>query len=400
MSIIEILGLIASVISILGFLWKIVRVLRESGQAGLIQFGKRNSIAILLGLLVVVLASEIAFKSISRFHLIKLRGHVVCGINEDLPGFSVWRSENDAIGFDAAFCKVIAVAIFGRHEGRVKYKSVKVKDRFKVVEDGDVDVLIRNTTWTVGRDIGYKIDFGPTIFHDKQMIMVPHTSNINSVDDLSDSNVCVLPHTTSKVNLEAFRDLKNVQFDIVLDKGPNVPFQNNDEIFEHYLMGSETCDAVSADMSQLIARTNGGEGHRLLPGSAMSREPLSPVFIQGDTKLREIVSYAVFATIYADQLDINSQNVDSIAMLPNASVIHKGFLGIDDHRIKKHIGEELGIRKDFALQIVKQVGSYSEIYRKFIGSRFELFREPGENQAYNRSSRNGLLISPPFTTLD
>lgn len=321
------------------------------------------------------------------------RGKLRCGVHGGLPGFSQNTDAGETYGFDADFCRVIAVAIFGEYESRVDFIPLKVEERLSAVEDGRVDVLVRNTTWTVGRDVTRNLDFGPPIFYDGQAFLVHDASGIEELADLREKRICVLPDTTTIQNLRAEFEERGIKFTEVTKKENETPFRGNEDVFGAYALGR--CDAVTSDQSQLIARQPSlpnSEEYDLIHDEdgvvVISKEPLAPLFVSGDKQWREVITYSVYATIHAAELDINREKILVKRNAPEVPI--KAFLGIDDSDIEQHIGESIGLPKNFALKIIERMGNYDEIYQRNLG---DLIPERGLNQVW---TEGGLLISPPF----
>lgn len=316
-----------------------------------------------------------------------------CGVNGYLDGFSLQRN-GKMEGFDVDFCRAVAVAISG-NDSAVKYVKLTDAERFQAVEKGDVDVMFRNTSRNAGRDLGYKVDFGPTIFYDEQGILVPISSGIETIQDLRGKKICVLKETTSRENLERFLDINDVNPlpKIVTQRDGDSEFEDNQEVFQTYGdIGSGICDAVTSDMSQIKVyrnRLDDPGDHVTIPNLDIAQELLSPVYVEGDKNWANIVSYVVYATIHAAELGITRDNVSEFAESDNRTI--NQFLGLTDDSETANIGEILGIERDFAYQVIKAVGNYDEIYQRNLG---DLIPDRGDNALWKR---DGLLISPPFT---
>ncbi len=327
---------------------------------------------------------------------VRARGRLLCGVNADLPGFSAPDATGQTyVGFDADFCRVVATAIFG-NPGAVEFVPLSAAERFRAVAQGDVDVLIRNTTWTAVRDTGMddpqlariRLDFGPTTFHDGQRFMVPQGLKITGTDlDASTLNhlmgkrICVIGNTTTQLNLEDQFGARGIQYTPVVGSDAQ-------ETFVAYEQGE--CDAVSSDTSQLVSRRanfQNPDAHTILE-EPISREPLSPVFIENDSEWRDVVSWAIFATIYAEELGVDSTNAGQLISAANPDI--RRLLGSEGN-----IGINLGLSNDFALRIIQEVGNYEEIYNRNLGPDTPYNYDRGPNKAWNKG-RGGVLSSPPF----
>ncbi|NTU85491.1 MAG: transporter substrate-binding domain-containing protein [Chloroflexales bacterium] len=315
---------------------------------------------------------------------VRERGRLVCGTNADLPGFGFYDKVRDSwSGFDVDFCRAVAAAIFG-DAGAVEFIALNTSgrnERFDAVRSGAVDVLFRNTTWTLGRDIA-QLAFGPTTFHDGQTFMVRADSGISKSADLAGKRICVARGTTSEQNLNDDFTAQGIAFEGVL-------YDDENQLYPAYDRGE--CDAVTSDSSQLASKRqtlSEPEKHSIL-GERISREPLGPVFIESDEQWRDVVSWVVFATIYAEELRVDQENVAG------------ELKSSDDPRVRRLLGAEgefgkgLGLSSDFAYQIVSQVGSYGDIYDRNLGPTTPFALERGPNKAWNLGA-GGVLASPPF----
>lgn len=316
---------------------------------------------------------------------VQSRGVLNCGVNADLPGFGFY----DAVrkrwsGFDVDFCRVIAAAVLG-DANKVEYIPVITSEgpneRFTAVRSHLVDVVIRNTTWTASRD-GAGLMFGPTTFHDGQTFLVTKKSGIKTLVDLRDKRICASAGTTSLINLRDDFAARGITFESVEIKGENILYQG-------YLDGK--CDAVTSDSSQLaVQRVNfpKPEDHIIL-GDRISREPLGPVIAEGDDQWYDIVSWSVYATMYAEELRVDRSNVDEMLTTSKDPRVLR-LLGAEGK-----IGTQFGLAPDFGYQIVSQVGNYGDIYNANLGPTTIFNIDRGPNKAWNLGG-GGVLASPPF----
>jgi general L-amino acid transport system substrate-binding protein len=314
---------------------------------------------------------------------VRERGRLICGTNADLPGFGFYdRVRDDWSGFDVDFCRAVAAAVLGDADAVdfVALNTAGRNERFEAVRSGAVDVLFRNTTWTLGRDVA-QLAFGPTTFHDGQTFMVRADAGIATSADLAGKQICVARGTTSEQNLSDDFAARGIAFEAALYDDENL-------LYPAYDRGE--CDAVTSDSSQLASKrqTLDTPDDHVILGERISREPLGPVFVEGDEQWRDVVSWTVFATIYAEELRVNQANVDT-------------FAGTQDPRIRRLLGAEgefgsqLGLSDDFAYQIVSQVGSYGDIYDRNLGPATPFALDRGPNKAWNLG-QGGVLASPPF----
>jgi general L-amino acid transport system substrate-binding protein len=311
------------------------------------------------------------------------RGRLICGTNADLPGFGFYdRVRDQWSGFDVDFCRALAAAIFGDADALefVALNTAGNNERFEAVRSGRVDVLFRNTTWTLGRDLS-QLAFGPTTFHDGQTFMVRSDSAIAALEDLADKRICVARGTTSEQNLNDDFAARGITFEAVL-------FEDENLLYPAYDRGE--CDAVTSDSSQLASKLqtlNDPSAHTIL-GDRISREPLGPAFIEGDEQWRDIVSWVVFATIYAEELRVDRSNV--AAALDSSDPRVRRLLGVEGE-----FGAQLGLPNDFGYQIVSLVGNYADIYDRNLGPDTPFALERGPNKVWNLGA-GGVLASPPF----
>lgn len=315
---------------------------------------------------------------------VRERGHLICGANADLPGFGFYDSVRARwSGFDVDFCRALAAAIFADAEAVefVALGTAGANERFEAVRSGAVDVLFRNTTWTLGRDVA-QLAFGPTTFHDGQTFMVRADAGIANSADLAGKRICVARGTTTEQNLSDDFAARGIAFEAVL-------FDNDNQLYAAYDRGE--CDAATSDSSQLASKrqTLDQPDDHVILGERISREPLGPAFIEGDEQWRDVVTWTVFATIYAEELRVSQENV--------ADLVESS----DDPRVRRLLGSEgefgegLGLSNDFAFQIISQVGNYGDIYDRNLGPDTPFALERGPNKAWNLG-QGGVLASPPF----
>lgn len=315
---------------------------------------------------------------------VRERGRLICGVNADLPGFGFYDNvRNTWSGFDVDFCRAIAAAIFDEADA-VEYVGLTTSgqnERFAAVRDGRVDVVFRNTTWTLGRDLA-DLAFGPTTFHDGQTFMVRRDTGISTVEDLADSTICVAEGTTSELNMNDVLQARDIPF-TALTVGDEA------DLYGAYDRGE--CDAVTSDSSQLASQRETLENpdEHLILGDRISREPLGPVFIEGDEEWRDVVTWIVFATMYAEELRIDQANVEELRSTSSDPRVRR-LLGLEGE-----FGQQLGLENDFAYRIIRLVGSYADIYERNLGPETPFDLERGPNKAWNLGA-GGVLASPPF----
>lgn len=324
-------------------------------------------------------ASEVAQPTAgAMLQKIKDRGQLICGVNASVPGFGSLASDGSYAGFDIDFCKALAAAIFNDPEA-VEYRAVTAQERFTALQTGEIDVLIRNTTYTLTRDTANALDFAPVNFYDGQGMMVRKDSGIETLEDLDGATICVQQGTTTELNLaDNFRALG-----LELQ---TVTFGEADPVREAYDAGQ--CDGFTTDKSGLVSQQTllkEPDAHQILDVT-MSKEPLAPSVLQGDPQWADIVNWVVYATIQAEEFGITQDTLDD-------------FLGSEDPNINRFLGGEgelgagLGLSNDFVVNVIRAVGNYGEIYDRNLGPETPFALPRGQNALYNDG---GLLYAPPF----
>jgi len=288
----------------------------------------------------------------ARFQTILDRGKIICGVNAELPGFGYLNPEGEFEGFDVDFCKAIAAAVFG-DANAVEYRPVTAAERLPALQTGEIDVLIRNTTWTLTRDTANEVDWAAVTFYDGQGMMVPEASGWQTFEDMEGATVCSTTGTTTEMNLaDAFRSRG-------LDYTPLL-FEKTQDTATAYEEGR--CDAQTSDKSQLAALRSAmerPEDHVILDVT-MSKEPLGPLTAHGDDKWNDVVRWVVWGMVQAEESGVSSVNLDEM-------------LGSDDPTIRRLLGVEgemgasLGIPNDWMVQVIRAVGNYGEVYVRWLG---------------------------------
>jgi general L-amino acid transport system substrate-binding protein len=307
------------------------------------------------------------------------RGALKCGGNHNVPGFGYLDPDTaEVAGFDIDYCKAVAAATLGDAEA-IEITPTTGESRFPTLQSGEVDVLIRNTTWTFSRDTALGFDFGPTTFFDGQGMMVRKDSGIETLEDLEGGTVCVQSGTTTELNLAQYFETIGVSIEILV-------FADAPATTEAYDSGA--CDGFTTDKSGLVTQQillSEPEAHTILEES-MSREPLGPLTRHGDNNWNDIVSWVVYCTINAEFLGINQANVDD--MLGGDAPVISDLLGETGD-----LGQNLGLANDWCYQVIKQVGNYEDIYVRNLGpdTPFDLPR--ALNSLY---TDGGLLYPVPY----
>ncbi len=309
---------------------------------------------------------------------IKKRGNLTCGVSTGLPGFSSPDSKGNWKGLDIDFCKALSVALFG-NESRVKYVSLNAQQRFTALQSGEIDVLSRNTTNTLSRDTSTGLNFTYPIYFDGQAFMVKKASGVKSAKDLSGASVCTQQGTTTELNMADYFRANRMKLRPVV-------FESNDEGVQAFVKGR--CDVLTNDASGLAAERSKfkkPEDYIILP-EIISKEPLAPAVRHGDDEWYDIVKWTVFALINAEELGINSKNIDTFKRSKDPRV--KRFLGKSPG-----VGKSIGLDEKWIFNIISKVGNYGEIFERNVGSQTPLKLKRGLNDLW---TKGGLLYSPPF----
>jgi len=309
---------------------------------------------------------------------VKSRGQLVCGTSPGVPGFSLPDGQGQWKGLDVDLCRAVAVAVFG-DATKVKYIPLNPKDRFAAVQSGEVDVLSRQTTWSLSRDSSLGLSFSPITYFDGQALMVKKTLGIKSAKELNGATICVQGGTTTELNIADFFQKSGLKYD-------PVSFASGDEAIKAFEAGR--CDVFTTDASALYAyrlKATNPQDFVVLP-ELISKEPLGPAVRRGDEAWANIVRWTHYAMINAEELGLTSANVDEQLKSANPEV--KRFLGSDGK-----LGEGLGLSNDWAYRIVKQVGNYGESYERNLGPNSPLGIPRGANKLW---SDGGLQYAPPF----
>ena len=317
-----------------------------------------------------------------RLASVQSRGQLICGVNGGLPGFSfLEEGTSEWSGFDVDFCRALAAAVFG-DATKVEFRAIGTDARGPALQTGEVDVLIRNTTWTVSRDTSWGL-FAPTTFYDGQGMMVRAELGATTLEDLAGATVCVQSGTTTELNLTDQMRALDVDFTPLV-------FAEIDPTYQAY--EEERCDAVTSDRSQLVSRRtqfSDPDAHTLLD-VVMSKEPLGPVAPLGDDQWFNVVKWTVFATIEAEEQGITQANVTEIRDSSTNPVVRR-LLGV-----QPEVGElasGLGLEDDWVVDVITAVGNYAEIYDRNLGPETEFALDRGFNQLW---TNGGLLYAPPY----
>ncbi|MDO8754450.1 MAG: amino acid ABC transporter substrate-binding protein [Anaerolineales bacterium] len=309
---------------------------------------------------------------------VQARGKIVCGVNAQVPGFGFVDSAGVFSGFDVDFCRALAAAVFGDPE-KVEYRALTSSERFTALQAGEIDLLSRNTTWTLTRDTELTGNFVHTMFYDGQGMMVPVDSGLTTLKDLEGGTVCVQTGTTTELNLADVMASEGISYT------PAV-FEDSNATLAAY--GEGRCDAITTDKSGLVSNraSLADPAAHVIMDVTMSKEPLGPMVRHGDDQWFDIVQWTVFALFTAEEFDITSANVDDVkASATNPSILR--LLGTEPG-----MGTKLGLSDDWAYNIIKLVGNYEEIYNHNLGPDTPTFIPRGLNSLY---LDGGLLYAPP-----
>ena len=314
---------------------------------------------------------------------------VRCGTRDALPGFAVLTPEGEHEGFDSDFCRAIAAAVLG-DATKVEHIDLETTDRFTALQSGQIDVLVRNTTWTAQRDGSEGADFLATTYFDGQGMMVAADSGFDSLDSMDGVVVCVATGTTTEGNAAAEAARLGVDWEVR-------PFDDTALIQEAFIAGQ--CDGWSSDVSQLIGLRStypdGPEALTIIAGddgtpATFSKEPLGPAVRDGDSQWAQVVNWAVMSTILAEEFGITSDNVDQMLESDDPNI--RLFLGaeVEGEEGLAVLDPGLGLPPDFAYQVISQVGNYGEIFERNLAP---LGLERGINALW---TDGGLLYAPPY----
>ena len=314
----------------------------------------------------------------ARLQIVKDRGKLNCGINGSLAGFSnLNQATNQYDGLDADVCRAIAAAVLG-DANAIDWRVLSTQNRSVALQSGEIDVLVRNTTWTSSRDAEWGL-FAPTTFFDGQGMMVRKDLNATQLEDLAGASICVQTGTTTELNLADQMRVRNVEFTPVV-------FDDIDACYAAYEEGR--CDAITSDMSQLAGRRSvlANPDEHMIMDVVMSKEPLGPAVPSGDDQWFNVVKWTVFALIQAEESGISSQNIDTFMDSPDPVI--RRLLGVEGD-----LGVKLGLSNDWVVKVIKAVGNYGEIFDRNVGPGTPLNLERGLNNLW---TNGGLMYAPPY----
>ena len=309
---------------------------------------------------------------------IKDRGTLSCGVSQGLPGFSSPDDKGNWTGLDVDICRALAAVIFDAPT-KIKFVPLSAKDRFTALQSGEIDVLSRNTTWTLSRDTSLGANFTGVTYYDGQGFLVKKSLKVNSALELNSASVCVQTGTTTEQNLADYFKSNNMKYEVIA-------FGSNDEAVKAYESGR--CDVFTTDVSGLYAdrlKLSNPADHAVLP-EVISKEPLGPMVRHGDDQWFDLVKWVLFAMVDAEELGITQKNADEMAKSDKPEL--KRVFGSDGN-----FGESLGVTKDWVSRIIKAVGNYGESFDRNVGAGSKLGISRGLNQLWNKG---GIQYAPPI----
>jgi len=326
----------------------------------------------------IVLAMTLGSASAQTLKTVKDRGVLNCGVSQGLPGFSSPDDKGVWSGLDVDLCRAMAAAIFD-DATKVKYVPLTANARFTALQSGEIDVLSRNTTWTLSRDTNLGLNFPAINYYDGQGFMVRTSLKVNSALELNGASICTQSGTTTEANLADYFRANNMKYELV-------KFETADEAIKAYDTGR--CDGFTSDVSQLYAlrlKLSNVNDHVVLP-EIISKEPLAPAVRQGDDQWFDVVKWTFFATINAEEMGLTSRNIDEASKSTNPEI--KRLVGTEGN-----FGEQLGLTKDWVVRIVKQVGNYGESFERNVGTGSRLGIARGLNRLW---TKGGIQYAPPI----
>jgi general L-amino acid transport system substrate-binding protein len=336
---------------------------------------RRVSLALSIALATGLAATAASAQTLKT---IKDRGLLSCGVSQGLPGFSSPDDKGAWTGLDVDVCRAVAAAIFN-DPSKVKFVPLSAKDRFTALQSGEIDVLSRNTTWTLSRDTSLGANFTGVTYYDGQGFLVKKALNVKSALELNSASVCVQTGTTTEQNLADYFRGNNMKYEVIA-------FGTADETIKAFESGR--CDVFTSDVSQLYAErlkvTNPAD-FVVLP-EVISKEPLGPMVRHGDDQWFDIVKWSLFALVNAEELGITQKNIDEMAKSDKPEM--KRVFGTDGN-----LGEQLGLTKDWVIRIVKATGNYGEIFDRNVGPGSKLGIARGLNNLWNKG---GIQYAPPI----
>jgi len=337
---------------------------------------KAISVAVGMALVAGALTTTSVFAA-TTLESVKQKGHLQCGVTSGLPGFSQPDEKGSWTGIDVDTCRAVAAAVFGDAKA-VEFTPLTAKERLTALQSGEIDILSRNTTWTLTRDASLGLNFAGVNYYDGQGFLVNKDIGVDDATQLDGATVCIQAGTTTELNLSDYFRAKGMDFKPIV-------FDTSEQSVQGFAAGR--CDVLTSDRSQLAAlrsKLADPNSAKILPNT-ISKEPLGPVVRQGDDEWFNIVKWVLFVQINAEELGITEANVDDMLKSDNPNV--QRLLGTDGD-----MGAKLGVPDDFGYAIVKQVGNYGEMYDRNIGPDTALGLERGINALW---TNGGIMYAPP-----
>jgi len=321
---------------------------------------------------------ELVAAQTSTLDTVKGRGQLQCGVSTGLAGFGAPNDAGQWQGLDVDICRAVSAAVF-KNVDKIKFVPLTAKERFTALQSGEIDLLSRNTTWTMSRDTAAGLNFTGISYYDGQGFMVKKTLDVVSAKELSGASICVQTGTTTELNLADYFRSSKIEYNPVV-------FEKLSEALGAYNAGR--CDAFTTDVSQLysIRLTLGNANDHIVLPEIISKEPLGPVVRQGDPRWANIVRWTLFAMINAEELGVTQGNVDQMKASKNPSV--RRLLGVEGE-----YGAAVGLDNDWAYQIIKLVGNYGESFDRNVGAGSPLGIARGQNALWRDG---GLQYAPPI----
>ena len=316
---------------------------------------------------------------------VKQKGFLQCGVSQGLAGFSNPDSQNNWTGMDVDFCRAVAAAIFN-DPSKVKFSPLSAKERFTALQSGEVDVLSRNSTWTMSRDTSLGLKFAGVMYYDGQGFMVRKSLGIDSALKLDGATVCTNTGTTTELNLADYFKANNMKYQVVAIEDAN-------ELVKAYDEGR--CDIFTTDQSGLYAERlslKNPDDHMVLP-EIISKEPLGPVVRQGDDAWFNVVKWTYYALLTAEEFGITQANVEDMAKTATNPEIKRILGSKNEDGSAAGFGTGIGLDEEWIVHIVKAVGNYGEVFERNVGANTPLKIARGKNALWNQG---GLQYAPPI----
>ena len=343
---------------------------------------KRKVLACILGAAVSAAAATAA--AAATLEDVKQKGFVQCGVSQGLAGFSNPDSQNNWTGLDVDFCRAVAAAIFN-DPAKVKFSPLSAKERFTALQSGEVDILSRNTTWTMSRDTSLGLKFAGVTYYDGQGFMVRKELGVKSALELDGATVCTNTGTTTELNLADYFKANGMKYQVVAIEDSNQVRQAYDE---------GRCDIFTTDQSGLYAERlalKSPDDHMVLP-EIISKEPLGPVVRQGDDNWFNVVKWTYYALLDAEEAGITQANIDE--KLQSADPGIQRMLGAkNSDGSSAGFGTGIGLDEEWVVHIIKAVGNYGEIFERNVGTDTPLNISRGKNALW---TQGGLQYGMPI----